>query len=188
MLAAYLGERFKPGIFGPAAAVLTAAALWAVGTGVHATSVVATLGLAVMLLLQFRLWDDLEDLERDRRSHPARVLVRADPAPFRLACVVLGAANIVALMILPSRVAAESLACLDLFFWLSYGPLRPRLSDRVWRFQILLLKYPAFVGVLASAVGAPIRLRLIAAALLVYLCACAYEASHNRHIPFGATP
>src|SRR5262245_21670264 len=117
MFAAYLVERFKPGIFGPAAALHTAAAVWAVGTGVDSTTIAATLGLAVTLLLQFRLWDDLEDLEHDRRSHPARVLVRADPAPFRLACVVLGAANILALMIAGSRAAAGSLAVLDLCFW-----------------------------------------------------------------------
>jgi hypothetical protein len=188
MFTAYLRERFKPGIFGPAAVVHTAAAVWAAGSGVEPIAVAATLGLAVILLLQFRLWDDLEDLERDRRIHPARVLVRADPAPFRLACVMLAAANTALLVVAGSRSAAQSLVGLDLFFWLAYGPLRPRFSDRIWRFQILLLKYPAFVGLLATALAAPIRMRLFAAAVAVYLCACAYEALHDRHIPLEATP
>ncbi len=187
MFAAYLRERFKPGIFGTAAVVHVAAAVWA-ARAVGPIAVAATLGLAVILLLQFRLWDDLEDLEHDRRVHPARVLVRADPAPFRLACAMLAAANIALLVVAGSRGAAQGLACLDLFFWLAYGPLRPRFSDRTWRFQILLLKYPVFVGLLATALGAPMRMRLFAAAVAVYLCACAYEALHDRHIPLEATP
>ena len=187
MIAAYLGERFKAAIFGPAAVVHTAAALWAAGTSVGAAPVARTLGLAVILLLQFRLWDDLEDRERDRRLHPGRVLARDNPAPFRWACGLLAAANIVLLVIAGSRDAVLGLACLDLFFWISYGPLRQRIPDRIWRFQILLLKYPAFVGVLASALGTPIRMRLFTAAAAVYLCACAYEALHDRHIPLGAT-
>jgi hypothetical protein len=188
MLTAYLGERFKPRIFGPAAVVHTAAAVWAVGGGVEAIAVAATLGLAVVLLLQFRLWDDLQDLERDRCLHPERVLVRANPAPFRFACALLASANIALLVIAGSRGGAQILAGLDLFFWLAYGPLRPRFSDRIWRFQILLLKYPAFVCLLATALGASIRIRPLVAAVAVYLCACAYEALHDRHIPLRAIP
>jgi hypothetical protein len=188
MMAAYFGERFKAAIFGPAAVVLTAAALWAGGTSVGAAAAVRTLFLAVVLLLQFRLWDDLEDRERDRRLHPGRVLTRANPAPFRWTCAVLAIANIVLLVIGGSRTAVLGLAGLDVFFWIAYGPLRRRFSDRIWRFQILLLKYPVFVGVLAAALGTPIRLRLFTAAVAVYLCACAYEALHDRHMPLGATP
>jgi hypothetical protein len=187
MFAAYLGERLKAGIFGPAAVVHTAAAVWAAGTSVGAASVAIMFGLAVVLLLQFRLWDDLEDREHDRRLHPARVLTRANPRPFRYACVLLAAANIVLLVIAGSRAAIEGLACLDIFLWIAYGPLRRRLPDRIWRFQILLLKYPVFVGVLAAALGTPIRMRLFTAAAAVYLCACAYEALHDRHVPLGAT-
>jgi hypothetical protein len=187
MFAAYLGERFKAAIFGPAAVVHAAAAVWAAGTSVGAASVATTCGLAVVLLLQFRLWDDLEDRERDRRLHPARVLVRANPAPFRYACVLLATANIVLLVIAGSRDAAQVLACLDLFFWIAYGPLRRRFPDRIWRFQILLLKYPVFVGVLATTLGTPIRMRLFTAAVAVYLCACAYEALHDRQLPVRAT-
>jgi len=187
MFAAYLSERFKPAIFGPAATVHAAAAVWAAGTGVQAASLATTFGLAVLLLLQFRLWDDLEDRERDRRLHPSRVLVRADPAPFRYACMMLAAANLVLLVIAGSPAAAQGLICLDVLFWIAYGPVRRRLSDRIWRFQILLLKYPVFVGLLAVAAGTPIRMRLFMSAAAVYLCACAYEALHDRQIPLRAT-
>jgi hypothetical protein len=187
MFAAYLGERFKAAIFGPAAVMHAAAAVWAVPASAGAASVIAALGLAVVLLLQFRLWDDLEDRERDRRLHPKRMLARVNPTPFRWACSLLAIANIALLGLAGSRDAVLGLTCLDLFFWIAYGPLRPRLTDRVWRFQILLLKYPVFVGVLAAALGTPGRMRLFAAAAAVYLCACAYEALHDRHMPLGAT-
>ncbi len=36
----------------------------------------ADAGLTVLLLAQFRLWDDLADLSRDRISDPGRVLCR----------------------------------------------------------------------------------------------------------------
>jgi hypothetical protein len=185
--AAYLRERFKPAIFGPAALVHTTAAAWAAGTSLGVVSIAATFGLALVLLLQFRLWDDLEDRERDRRLHPSRVLVRANPAPFRYACGLLAAANILLLVVAGSRGAVQGLACLNLFFWIAYGPVRGRLPDRIWRFQVLLIKYPVLVGVLATALGAPIRLRLFTAAVAVYVCACAYEALHDRQIPLGAT-
>jgi hypothetical protein len=187
MFAAYLRERFKAAIFGPAAIVHATAAVWAAGHSAEAVTAAATLGLAVTLLMQFRLWDDLEDRERDRRLHPARVLARADPAPFRHACLLLAAANIAWLAAAGSRNAVFGLVCLDLFFWIAYGPLRRQLPDRVWRFQILLLKYPAFVGLLATVPGTPGRARLFAAAAAVYLCACAYEALHDRHMPVRAT-
>ena len=144
------------------------------------SSIAATFVLAVVLLLQFRLWDDLEDRERDRRLHPARVLVRGDPTPFRRACMLLAAANIALFALAGSGDAVLSLACLDIFFLIAYGPMRRALPDRVWRFQVLLLKYPVFVGLLAAAVGTPGWMRLFTAAVSVYLCACAYEALHDR--------
>ncbi len=183
--AAYLRERFKPKVFGPAAVLLAAAALWSAGASPRVTFGATALGLAVVLLLQFRLWDDIEDRERDRYRHPERVLVRSDPAPFRLTCVLLMVLNVLLLVVIGARAAALGLGCLDLFFWMAYGRLRQRLPDRAWRFQILLLKYPVFVGLLAASLGSPLSLRLLVAAVAVYVCACAYETLHDRQKPLG---
>jgi hypothetical protein len=182
---AYLRERFRPKVFGAAAVVLGAAALWATAASPALASVVVAVGLAVVLLLQFRLWDDLEDLERDRVVHPHRVLVRSEPSAFRSACVALGATNILLVGVVESA-AAVGLVGLDLFFWLAYRTLRRRLSDRVWRFQVLLIKYPVFVALLAAALGSPLSWRLLAASGAIYLGACAYETLHDRQLPLGA--
>ena len=184
--AGYLRERFKLRVFGVAAAVHAAAALWVAGTGPTLRSTSVALGLTVTLLLQFRLWDDLEDRERDRVSHPDRVLVRSDPSPFRFFCRVLTVVNLLLVAATGSLTAAGALVSLDLFFWLAYGQLRGRLSDRSWRFQILLLKYPVFVALVAATFGPLPSWRLFAASGAIYICACAHESLHGRQLPLGA--
>jgi len=95
--AAYLAERFRPAVFAPAIARHAGLALWAAEAGPTAARLAGAAGLAALLLLQFRLWDDLEDRDRDRVAHPERVLVLAPPAPFRRALAVLGLGNLVVL-------------------------------------------------------------------------------------------
>ena len=183
---AYLRERFRLKIFGTAAVVHGAAALWAAGASPALASVIVAIALTAALLLQFRLWDDLEDLGRDRVGHPERVLVRADSAPFRHVCLILGVANLLLLLTVGSLAAAAGLVCLDLLFWIAYTTLRRRLPDRVWRFQILLIKYPVFVGLVAVALGSPLPWRLFVGACAIYACALAYETLHDRQLPLGA--
>jgi 4-hydroxybenzoate polyprenyltransferase len=186
MFARYLRERFKLRVFGVAAVVHAAAALWAAGTSPTLRSTCIVLGLTLALLLQFRLWDDLEDRERDRISHPNRLLVRSDPSPFRFFGRVLAVANLLLVAATGSLTATGALLGLDLFFWLAYGQLRSRLSDRSWRFQILLLKYPVFVDLVAATLGPVPTWRLLVASGVIYVCACAYESLHDRQLPLGA--
>jgi hypothetical protein len=186
VLVAYLRERFTLKIFGSAAVAHGAAALWAAGTSLTPASGFLAFVLALALLFQFRLWDDLEDLERDRVDHPNRVLVCSDSVPFSLVCAALGTTNVLSLAVAGSLAAAVALVGLDLFFWLAYTTLRLWLPDRVWRFQILLIKYPVFVVVLAAALGSPLGWRLLAASCAIYICACAYETLHDRDLPLGA--
>jgi hypothetical protein len=177
---AYLRERVRLAIYGPAVALHVAAALWATATRPTPASLARPVSLAVLLLLQFRLWDDLEDRERDRAAHPDRVLVRSQAAPFRLVLNALAIGNLALFAMAGSVAAVAGLAVLDLAFWLAYWRLRPQVPESVWRFHVLLVKYPAFVGLLALTTGALTAGRLLAAALLVYACACAYEAVHDR--------
>jgi hypothetical protein len=183
---AYLRERFRLSIFGPAIALHVTGALWANGAAPEPAAILYCAGLATLLLLQFRLWDDLEDRERDRAAHPDRVLVCASPSPFRRLLAALCLVNVALMAATGSRSAPGGLALLNLAFWLAYRRMRPRLPDFVWRFQVLLFKYPAFVGLLAAAIGTPLSGRSIAAALAVYATACAYEVLHDRRIQIGA--
>ena len=108
------------------------------------------------------------------------------PAPFRRALVAIGVGNLVVLAA-RSAVAAAGLAFLDVAFLAAYR-LRAGVPDRVWRFGVLLPKYPIFVGLIAAAIGAPRTLRLALAMAAAYAAACAYEAYHDRSPVDGAQP
>ena len=186
LFAAYLAERFRPTVFVPAIALHAALALWAAGAEPTAVRLGAAAGAAALLLLQFRLWDDLEDRDRDRATHPDRVLVAAPPAPFRRALAAIGIGGLVALAA-RSGTAAAGLAVVDVAFLAAYR-LRDRVPDPCWRFGVLPAKYPLFVALVAVAAGAPRTFRLVPAMAATYAAAIWYEAYHNRHTETGAPP
>src|SRR5262245_54182614 len=77
---AYLAERYRLVVFGPLAVVLALAGALAMAPGTVAppsVSLIASFLIAFLLVLAFRIWDDLEDLGRDVIEHPDRITVRA---------------------------------------------------------------------------------------------------------------
>jgi hypothetical protein len=133
----------------------------------------------VLLVLQFRLWDDLEDVERDRLAHPERVLSRSPVGEFRRLLAVLSGATLVGSAAL-SWTAFIGVAVLDACFLIAYRVVRPRVSDVTWRFPLLLAKYPAFVVLVAATMGARAGGRLTVAALVAMAGACVYEVAHQQ--------
>ena len=131
-----------------------------------------------LLVLQFRLWDDLEDRDRDRVAHPERVLVRSRPAPFWRVLAGLAIGNVI-LASFWSPGAAAGLAILNLAFWAAYRQMRPRVSDRAWCFILLPAKYPAFVWITAGTIGSPVSERVLPGLMFMWACAYWYEALHN---------
>lgn len=186
MLTAYLRERFPLRIFGFAAAGVVAAAHWASTATPTPVTLVYASALSALLLLQFRLWDDLEDRAHDSAAHPERVLVRTPAAPFRRALMWVTLTN-VALCGVSGSTAALEIAFLDVSFFAAYRQTRRHVPDGVWRFSILLIKYPAFVVVVATVLGTPQAARLAAAAATAYVTACLYEALHGRRRFAGVT-
>ena len=175
----YLRERFRPALFLPVLGGLWLAAVWASSGDGTARRQVMSLALLAVVLLQFRLWDDLEDLPHDRRVHPDRVLARAATWPFRRLLAALVVASLsVAATAGPAVIA--SLAALDVLFLACYRLVRSRVAVVVWRFPILLSKYPAFVLLAAMAAGtAPPGARAAVAMLAALLGAGLYEAIHD---------
>jgi hypothetical protein len=178
MFTAYLRERFPLRIYGPAAIGIVAAAGWASPAPRAPATLIYAMAFAPLLLLQFRLWDDLEDRVHDSAAHPERLIVRTPPAPYRRALMCLTIVN-VALCGIHGWPAALEIAILDLVFYVAYRLARQVVRDAVWRFSILLIKYPAFVVILATTLGPPRSGRLTAAALIAYSSACGYEALHG---------
>jgi hypothetical protein len=174
-VAAYVRQRLPAHVFVPAI-VLHATAAWSATDRVWTVFGLAV-GLMTLLFVSFRLWDDLEDADHDCVVHPERLLPRGSRQPFR--AVAAGLGLITAVCVSPG---AEVLAGVGVLYgaaWAGYRVVRPRVTDVVWRYGFLLLKYPGFVWLVATAIGRPEPARLAAASVAAYLAACLYEAWHH---------
>jgi hypothetical protein len=182
-LRSYGRERFPAAVFVPAILALATLA-WSATAGTLA-SLPWYVAAVSLLVVQFRLWDDLEDVDRDRRLHPTRVLCRTPLVVFR----VLHASLMVAAGVMLGVQGIPAYAALCLTALVAYRLLRARVCDRLWRYGCLLLKYPAFVAVVAIAAHSPHSpyspyspeslWRLASAAAAAYALAAVYEALHT---------
>ena len=174
----YWRERFDLLRFGPAAALVGMAAA-ATGDSALTTWGVDTL-LALTLIAQFRLWDDLADRQRDRRHHSDRILATAVRIwPFVTQAVGLAAVNAALVLQLEGPTPATGLLVLNLAA-AAYYALRG--SERTVGSDLMLLaKYPAFVLILSGSEPRPGR--LVLAMATTYAAACAFEVWHDASGP-----
>jgi len=132
--------------------------------------------LAFLLVWQFRLWDDLNDLCVDRVLHPGRVLVRSTALRGFGATVVAGVLAVgLALALGAGAARALAYAGLVAAFAAGYRLLRgsPR---RLLRAHWVLAKYPAFVFL---AAWHPVIGRAGPVAVLLYLVLCLIEITDD---------
>ncbi len=127
-----------------------------------AADALTRVALAAVLIVQFRLWDDLADRDYDRVRHPARVVVRSTATQWFWALLAVLAVTAAGAIGMLDGVAGLSIYCglLVLLAVVYHGPWR---SQRFIRSQLVLLKYPVLIlllttwsrsiwGVLAGAV------------------------------------
>lgn len=179
MIGAYLAERFPLTLFLPLAVVIAAAATGARADG--ATLALDTL-VALLLLAEFRIWDDLADRPADALAHPGRVLVTArSSAPFVALCAALAVVN-AAIAVTRDGFGLSVLALVLLHAvlgaWYIVRGQRSVAGD-----QLLLAKYPAFVLVLAGARLIHAPLIVLGSALAIYAAASFHEAWHDPRRP-----
>jgi hypothetical protein len=181
MLAAYLAERFRARLFVPLALALAlAASAGDLSAGVLAVDA----GFALMLLAQFRSWDDLADRGRDAVSHPDRVIVQAASiAPIVGFSGALAILNIcLAIERDASGIAITVLTTLIFVLgtWYAVRTGRTAAGD-----HLLLSKYPAMVVVIAGARVLSQPFVILGSALALYLVVCAYEVWHDPASPLS---
>ena len=171
LIVRYLRERARLSVLVPLAAVMAAIGGWTGGqvngwTGQRrAIEFALATVTALVLMLAFRVWDDLEDRSRDAREHPSRVTVVANSVrPLIVVALVLGVSGVLLVVRGPksgARLAAIGAAFVILAVWYR---LR-RASDRaVFNAHVVLLKYPllAFAATpFAPSLGALVALYLI---------------------------
>ncbi|HXG54446.1 MAG TPA: hypothetical protein VNJ03_03630 [Vicinamibacterales bacterium] len=181
MIGMYLAERFSPGVFLPLALVIAAAAS---GGTVHGARLGMDAAFALLLLAQFRSWDDLADRGRDGVAHPERALVRTTSiAPIVAFTGALAILNICfAVQRDASGLAVSVLVALIgiLGAWYSLRTQRTAAGD-----ILLLSKYPAMVLVVAGDRVLSAPMEVLSAALALHLAASLYEAWHDPAGPLS---
>ena len=180
MVAGFLRERFRP-IFLVVAGFTawTASAFRPVWPGA-----LFDVGFALLLLAQFRTWDDLADRARDTEIHPDRVLVRAADVTQVIAfCGALAVANIcIAVARDSSGLAVAVVGALDLALGLYYLARTGRTAAGEYA---LLAKYPALVLVVSGQRTFDAPVSVLAGALVLYLAVCIHEAWHDPASPLS---
>ena len=172
----YRCERFPLRIFALVAVVLTLAA-FVEGIPHDWFEVLLSWMASVLLLLQFRIWDDLGDRNHDAVHHPDRVLSRCHQvSAFYLLVAFTGLSNWIVFRLLGHSAIPFLLICVPAFFWymLFDETSRRSIAGR----HVLLLKYPAFVWLIAPS-HPP---ELISSMAIVYLSGAIYELLHDREI------
>ena len=127
--------------------------------------------LAGLLVVSFRIWDDLADRDHDRTHHPARVLNR--PAAVGPVWVLLAGFGVLTAAVLGELGSVRSLVVL---LAAVYQGL-PRLTgNRFLRTQLVLAKYPAFIFILGISGWTG---RVVACAAAAYLLVSLHEWSDS---------
>ena len=181
MVVDYLRERFRLRLFIPlalfiATAVVVPPASW--------MSYAIDCGFALLLLAQFRLWDDLADRARDRVEHPGRVLARNGEGTQVVGlCGALAVLNFcLAVWRDASGIAVGVLATLTAALGVWY---LARTRRSVAGEQLLLAKYPAMIAIVAGARLLEAPVQILSAATALYFIVCAYEAWHDPASPLA---
>ena len=181
LVTGYLGTRFQVHLYLPCAAFLAIAGLSG-GQTLSPPGMAWTGMLALMLLLQFRVMDDLGDIRHDRLAHPERVMAKAASlAPFYLMLCGSFAANLVLVTMQqgPERRLGVFLL-LNAVAILWYSCFRRALTGKILGYHIVLGKYPVFVYLLS---GNGYRTwPLILAICFVYIIFSIYEGLHDRSL------
>ena len=182
MITEYFRERFRAATFGPLAVAI---AVGAAAGRFDAGRLVLDVLFALLLLAEFRLWDDLADRDADAASHPTRVVVRAvSLRPLVAVTFALAVVNVImAVTLVGGPVAPASLIAVHLALGLWYARRRRRTLAGD---QLLLAKYPAFVVIVAGARVLDATLLVAVAALLLYAAASLFEAWHDPASPGAA--
>lgn len=155
-LRAWLRERVPVSRFGPLALFIATLG------GAPTLARTPMIGLAALLIVTFRLRDDLADRERDAIEHPDRVLPRAASLlPFALAIAIGLAIAFVHIHRTFGLTRALALLSLAATFELAYRVELPG------RHRWVLLKYPLFALLLADRL-APTLAALCYASFAIY--------------------
>ncbi len=144
---------------------------------------VASFVLAVLLVFEFRLWDDLADRVRDQERYPNRVLCQATSiVAFQRFCGVLALINMCLVAGLRSWWSFAVLLLLHVLLAAWYGTRDRWRAGIVINYHAVLLKYAGFVLILGTTSHAKLTPRLFISSVVVYLSLCVFEVLHDPQL------
>ncbi len=138
----------------------------------------------VTLLLQFRLWDQLEEEGARRSTRPWRSGPATSSSSLHLLLflIVGGNAAYLAFAFGIFSVALGAFLVLNLAMLAWYGGLRRLFPGPVAASQVALLKYPALVYLLAAPTQPVPEPSLLVTMALIYLCFSVFELLHDDRL------
>ncbi|MAV37324.1 MAG: hypothetical protein CMJ59_17930 [Planctomycetaceae bacterium] len=137
------------------------------------------IGLVVLLLSQFRLWDDLADVHKDGLIDPQRVLCRTAHRASFMVLVVLLAVGSISLLAGSRNVRALGLLGGLTLLMIGWYAIPARTSWTVMNYHVVLLKYPVFILLMEAPTERIVHPATMGAALAVYLILCVFEVCHD---------
>jgi hypothetical protein len=179
----YRKSRMPVTLIGPLMVLLCTAAL-ATGWPATASTWMLNAVLAVLLIVEFRLWDDLSDVDSDRVLFPDRLLCQAKSlVGFRIVVGLLFAVIVILLAANRSKLCLTTFLVLNSLV-LAWYSVRGRIRfSSAFSQTIVLLKYPVFVYLLSSNAGGRESMLTSSYAMgLTFLCFCIYELLHDSRI------
>lgn len=186
-LVSYLATRFPASRFVPLSVFLAAAGLVQSPPGNISPWLVAA-GLALILVLLFRLCDDIADREHDRRTHPERVLCnRQNINSYLSLTAILFVFNGLALTWLHDsyfKPLGYLVLCAYLFAWYRFRPVTSPPGHL--NSHMVLLKYPVIAWLISTPPADSDRALYYFSLLSVYLIFIVFEIldDHNlRQLP-----
>jgi len=168
------------------ALISTATVLGALRT--HLLDPITVFILAVLLVFEFRLWDDLADRKSDQQQFPERILGRTTSLHlFHRMLGILIVVNFSLMAIFRPWWSLTGLFVLHLLIGLWYWArdripisILPHLS--IWNYHVILSKYPAFVLILGAVSPRELGPSLFIGTCVVYLALCVFEVLHDARL------
>jgi hypothetical protein len=190
LIAAYVRQRVNPRVFVPLAMLLAGAGwLLVPPTGVDIRDLAFAAFRALVLVVMFRVWDDLEDRPFDLDRHPDRVMVNTMRfAPFAVlmaSLAIVGVGSVALLRDAPSRILALAIAAGTACVWYGARPIDHR--HPVVGSHIVLVKYPLIAYAAAPSLpSSPLHTRPLLVLLALYVLICIYEYADDRELRHAA--
>ena len=173
----YIKERFKIRIYLPLCFLLTIGSEFSGLYNIDKIEIIKRIVTALLLLLWFRLWDDLCSIEKDRKIEPERITVNPlYTKSLWMWFFVLSLISFLLISIFYNTVVTTILIILAVFFILIYS-FHKKINTLHFDL-IVLIKYPVIAYIISSEETA--FKEKILPLVMIYLIIVVYEIFHDK--------